>query len=81
MIKRHEAADDANLQLNAIEQIALESGRPMSEVKRIYEAELARLKADAHVRDYLLLFASRRTREALVHGSGHQRASVESSAS
>jgi hypothetical protein len=77
MIKRHEAADDPNLQLNAIEEIALESGRPMSEVKSIYEAELARLKADANIRHYLLLFASRRTREALVQGSGHQRASVE----
>jgi hypothetical protein len=75
MIKRHEAADDANLQLNAIEELALESGRPMSEVKSIYEAELARLKADAHVGDYLLLFASRRTREALAHGGGRQRAS------
>jgi Protein of unknown function (DUF3562) len=81
MIKRHEAADDANLQLNAIEEIALESGRPVSEVKCIYEAELARLKADARIRDYLLLFASRRTREALVHGSAHQRASVEASPS
>ena len=77
MIKRHDAADDPNLQLNAIEEIALESGRPLSEVKSIYEAELARLKADANIRDYLLLFASRRTREALVQGSGHQRASVE----
>lgn len=81
MIKHYEAADDANLQINAIEEIALESGRPMNEVKRIYEAELARLKADAHVRHYLLLFASRRTREALVQGSGHQRTSIESSRS
>ena len=81
MIKRHEAADDTNLKLHAIEEIALESGRPMSEVKRIYEAELERLKADAQVRDYLLLFASRRTREALVLGSGKQRAAVESSPS
>jgi hypothetical protein len=81
MIKRHEAADNANLQLNAIEEIAVESGRPTSEVKKIYEAELARLKADAHVRDYLLLFASRRTREALVHESGHQRDSAEASRS
>ena len=63
--------------LNAIEEIVLESGRPTSEVKKIYEAELARLKANANIRDYLLLFASRRTREALVQGSGHQPASVE----
>ena len=77
MIKRHEAADDPNLQLNAIEEIALESGRPLNEVRKIYEAELARLKANANIRDYLLLFASRRTREALMQGSGHQRASVE----
>jgi hypothetical protein len=81
MTQPHEAADDANQHLNAIEEIAVESGRPMSEVQSIYEAELARLEADAHVRDYVLLFASRRTREALVHGSGHQRASGESSRS
>jgi hypothetical protein len=74
MTQAHEAADDANPHLNAIEEIAVESGRPVSQVQSIYEAELARLEADAHVRDYVLLFASRRTREALVHGSGQQSA-------
>jgi hypothetical protein len=81
MTKPHEAADDPNQHLNAIEEIAIESGRPLSQVQSIYEAELARLEADAHVRDYVLLFASRRTREALVHGSSHQRASGEPSRS
>ena len=77
MIRRNEAADDAALQLSAIEELALESGQPVSEVTKIYEAEFARLKADAHVRDYLLLFASRRTREVLVHRGGQQRSSTE----
>ena len=77
MIKRNEAADDAALHLNAIKEIVLETGQPLSEVTKIYEAEFARLKANAHVRDYLLLFASRRTRELLVHKGAQQRGSIE----
>jgi hypothetical protein len=39
---------------------------PLPVVKRVYEAEFARLKADARVTDYLVLFAARRTRDALL---------------
>ena len=76
MINRDDAADDATLQLKVIEEIALESGQPISEVTKIYEAEFARLKANAHIRDYLPLFASRRTREVLLHRGGQKLGSV-----
>lgn len=52
---------------NAIEALARETARPIDEVKEVYESELARLSADARITDYLILFASRRTRDALVH--------------
>jgi hypothetical protein len=53
---------------DAIEAIAEELSRPVSEVKDAYESEFARLKKTARVTDYLALFASRRAREALIGG-------------
>ena len=47
----------------AIEELAQATNRPFAEVKEVYEAELARLKVDARIADYLHLFASRRTLE------------------
>ena len=52
---------------NIIEMIASETHRPFDEVKRVYEGEFARLKSDAQVFDYLVVFAVRRTRAALGH--------------
>jgi Protein of unknown function (DUF3562) len=37
-------------------------------VRRVYEAEFTRLKESARITDYLVLFASRRTRDALRAG-------------
>lgn len=54
---------------DAIEALALETNRPIADVKRVFESEFARLKRDARVTDYLVLFASRRTRETLVRGT------------
>ena len=54
--------DDSNEQTNnrgVIEELAQATKRPLAEVKEVYEAELARLKVDARVVDYLELFASR----------------------
>jgi hypothetical protein len=48
-----------------IEMIAADTHLPFAEVKRVYDDEYARLKSEAHVYDYLVLFATRRTREAL----------------
>jgi len=61
--------DDAEEQarhLDAIAALAEETRQPISHVKRVYEAEFTRLKADARIRDYLVLLASRRARDALL---------------
>jgi hypothetical protein len=51
---------------DAITTIAQEMHYPLPIVKRVYEAEFARLKASARITDYLVLFAARRTRDALL---------------
>jgi len=51
---------------DTISTLAREMHYPLPVVKRVYEAEFARLKADARVTDYLVLFAARRTRDALL---------------
>jgi hypothetical protein len=69
---RDEIAEDSKLQQHAIEGLAHESGQPISVVAEVYQAELARLKEGARLQDFLVLFAARRTREALSHAA-HQR--------
>jgi hypothetical protein len=51
---------------DAITSIAQEMHYPLPVVRRVYEAEFARLKAGARIKDYLVLFAARRTRDALL---------------
>jgi hypothetical protein len=51
--------------LSAIEALSRETSRPFDEVKEVYEGEFARLRDGARVTDYLVLFASRRTRDML----------------
>jgi hypothetical protein len=51
---------------DAITSLAREMHYPLPVVKRVYEAEFARLKADARITDYLVLFAARRTRDVLL---------------
>ena len=53
-----------------IAAIAQEMHYPLPVVKRVYEAELARLKAVARITDYLVIFASRSTRSELLAGRG-----------
>ena len=57
--------DEIAVNQDTILSIAQETHRPLPMVGRIYEEEFARLKADARVTDYLVLFAARRTRDAL----------------
>lgn len=57
--------DEEAVSRNAIETLARETSRPIDEVKNIYEGEFARLSDGARVHDYLVLFASRRTRDRL----------------
>ena len=49
-----------------VSSIAQQVHYPIPIVKRIYEEEFARLEALARVTDYLVLFASRRTRDLLL---------------
>ena len=60
--------DDVNEEAahrSGIESIAEELHHPEATVRMAYEAELARLKTIARVKDFLIVFASRRTKDAL----------------
>jgi alanine dehydrogenase len=57
--------DQEAVSMNVIETLARETARPVAEVREIYESEFARLREGARITDYLILFASRRTRIAL----------------
>jgi hypothetical protein len=60
------ARDEDAINHNTITSIAQEMHYPLPVVKRVYDAEFARLKSDARITDYLVLFAARRTRDALL---------------
>ena len=57
--------DEQANSLGAIEALAEQTHRPLAEVKQVDEIELAQLKSDARITDYVLLFASRRARARL----------------
>ena len=58
--------DEDAINQDAITSIAQEMHYPLPVVKRVYDSEFARLKAGARVKDYLVLFAARRTRDTLL---------------
>jgi Protein of unknown function (DUF3562) len=60
--------DQEAVSQSAIEALARETSRPVEEVKGIYEDQFARLREGARIHDYLILFASRHTRDVLMHG-------------
>jgi Protein of unknown function (DUF3562) len=70
MTELYNDPDEQASNLGAIEELAQETKRPFSEVKEVYEVELARLKVDARIMDYVPLFASRRTRARLLRLAG-----------
>ncbi len=53
------------LHLKAMQSLATETGHEFAVVKQVYEVELARLQAAAHVTEFVVLLSSRRAREAL----------------
>jgi len=65
MLDSTDRSEDA-INQDVITSIAQEMHCPLPVVRRVYEAEFARLKADARISDYLVLFAARRTRDALL---------------
>ena len=58
--------DDDSINQEAIASLAQETNYPLPTVTRVYEEEFARLKADARITDFLVLFACRRTRDTLL---------------
>jgi len=56
---------------DTIDHLARESGLPVGEIGRIYEAELHRLKADARVKDYLPVLLIRKVKDTIKRNGGH----------
>jgi hypothetical protein len=65
MRRLYDNPDQEALHLNAIRALAAETGHEFAVVRQVYEVELARLQAGAHITEYVLLLSCRRTREAL----------------
>ena len=61
----YETAVEATAHEDAIASLVEETHLPEDVVRRVYEHELVQLRPGARVKDYLLLFTIRRTREAL----------------
>ena len=57
--------DEDAINQDTILSLAQEMHYPLQLVTRVYEAEFARLKAEARITEYLVLFAARRTRDTL----------------
>jgi hypothetical protein len=57
---------EETLHHSAVKALAREIHQSVERVTTVYEGELARLKANAKIKDYLVLLASRRTREKLL---------------
>lgn len=57
--------DEDAINQDTILSLVQETHYPLPIVTRVYEAEFARLKAEARITDYLVLFAARRTRDTL----------------
>lgn len=65
--RRHVEPSQDALNQDVIAALAEETHQPFDVVKDVYEEQLAQLSAHARVTDYLVLFASRRTRDMLTH--------------
>jgi Protein of unknown function (DUF3562) len=61
-----EASRDA-VNADVIAALAEETHQPVEVVKDVYEEQFAQLRAGARITDYLVLFASRRTRDVLTY--------------
>lgn len=59
------SSSEESLHSAAIEALALEMHRPISEIKPHYDREMRRLRDGARVHEFLSVCAARHTREAL----------------
>jgi hypothetical protein len=53
MPRLHDHPDQEALHLNAMKALAIETGHEFAMAKQVYEFELARLQAEAHITEYL----------------------------
>ena len=65
MPQLYDNPDQEALHLKAMKSLAIETGHEFALVRQVYEVELARLQAGAHLTEYLLLLSFRRARETL----------------
>ena len=65
----YESAAEASVHEDAIESLVEEKQLPEDVVRSVYEKELEQLKPGARVKDFLVLFAVRKARNALRSGS------------
>jgi hypothetical protein len=57
------------LKANAIAALAQETRQPLALVREIFDEEYVHLRKTAQIADYVVLFATRRTRDALAKRS------------
>ena len=69
MPKLYDDSDEEALHLDAVESLAEATNHPFAEVKKIYAGEFARLKAEAHITDYLVILTCRRVRDVLAQAN------------
>jgi hypothetical protein len=67
------SSDDEAFNASAITALAQETRQPVEVVREIFEEQYARLDATARVRSYLVLLATRKTREELAKRSSFDR--------
>jgi hypothetical protein len=77
--KLYEDEKDRAMYLHAISSFARENSIPENEVRRIYEAELEKLKAVARIKDFLMPLIERRVRDVIRHTGGHLHGQLTSS--
>ena len=65
MPQLYDNPDQEALHLKAMKSLAIETGHEFAVVRQVYEVELARLQAGAHLKEYVLLLSFRRARETL----------------
>lgn len=56
---------EQRLHERAIESLSREVGRPAPEIRTVYEPLLGRLRAEARIKDYLVILVSRKVKEMM----------------
>jgi hypothetical protein len=68
----YDTEDEQRQHWRAIEGVARDMQRPVEEVRSLYESELAALRQEARVKDFLSVLASRYVRLQLKRGAPWQ---------